>query len=294
MFGFSKNIDTKKISENIYAKDKLKRYVSLLLGLLLIAISFNLFLLPNNIVFGGVSGLSIITKKYFEINPSFFILITSLLLLILSFVILGKTQTRGSVLGSLLFPVFTKVTEDIGLYLNFETTDLFLCALFGGVLYGIGAGLVFKAGFTTGGTDIINQIISKYCKVSIGTALLMSDGLIVLCGGFVFGLVKLMYALIVLYAISLFTDKVMLGISDSKAFYIIAENYEEIKTYILNELGHGVTVLDGKGGFTKEKQRILFCVIPTKDYFKLKEGIHEIDCKAFFVAMDAYEVLGGE
>lgn len=294
MFGFNKNIDTKKITENIYAKDKLKRYIGLLIGLLLIAISFNLFLLPNNIVFGGVSGLSIITKKYFGINPSFFILVMSLLLLILSFVVLGKDKTRGSVLGSLSFPVFTKITEDIALYLNFETTDLFLCALFGGVLYGIGAGLVFKAGFTTGGTDIINQIISKYCKVSMGTALLMSDGLIVLGGGFVFGIVKLMYAFIVLYAISLFTDKVMLGISDSKAFYIIAENYEEIKNYILNELGHGVTVFDGKGGFTKEKQRILFCVIPTKDYFKLKEGIHELDPSAFFVATDAYEVLGGE
>ena len=294
MFGFRKTIDTKKISESIYSKDRLKRYSSLLIGLLLIAVAFNLFLLPNNIVFGGVSGLSIITKRYFGINPSFFIFISSFLLLLLSFVVLGKEKTRGSILGSMLFPVFTKLTENIIFYLNFETTDLFLCALFGGVLYGIGAGLVFKAGFTTGGTDIINQIISKYCKVSMGTALLMSDGLIVLCGGFVFGIVKLMYAFIVLYAISLFTDKVMLGISDSKAFYIIAENYDEIKKYILNELGHGVTIFDGKGGFTKEKQRILFCVIPTKDYFKLKEGIHEIDSTAFFVAMDAYEVLGGE
>lgn len=294
MFDFNKKLDTKKISESIYSKDKLKRYTSLLVGLFLIAVAFNLFLLPNNIVFGGVSGLSIITKKYFDIDPSFFIFVTSILLLILSCVVLGKQKTRGSVFGSLLFPIFTKITENIVLYLNFKTTDLFLCALFGGVLYGIGAGLVFKAGFTTGGTDIVNQIISKYCKVSMGTAMLMSDGLIVLCGGLLFGIVKLMYAFIVLYAISLFTDKVMLGISDSKAFYIIAENYEDIKRYILNELGHGVTVFDGKGGFTREKQRILFCVIPTKDYFKLKEGIREIDSNAFFVATDAYEVLGGE
>ena len=294
MFGFSKKINAKEISKNIYARDKLKRYTSLIFGLFLIAIAFNLFLLPNNIVFGGVSGLSIITKKFFGINPSSFIFITSLLLLVLSYVVLGVEKTKGSVLGSLLFPVFTKLTENIYLYLNVESVDFLLSALFGGVLYGIGAGLVFKAGFTTGGTDIVNQIVSKYCKVSMGTAMLMSDGLIVLLGGFVFGLIKLMYALIVLYVISVFTDKVMLGISDSKAFYIIAENYEDIKLYILKELGHGVTVLDGKGGFTKEKQRILFCVIPTKDYFKLKEGIHEIDKSAFFVAMDAYEVLGGE
>lgn len=294
MFSFDKKIDVAKITKEIYSKDRIKRFINLFLGLFFIAVSFNLFLLPNNLVFGGVSGLSIITKEYFGISPSTFILVLSLLLLVLSFVVLGKEKTRGSILGSLMFPVFTKLTENIPTYLNFETTDLFLCALFGGVLYGLGAGLVFKAGFTTGGTDIVNQIISKYGKVSMGNALLMSDGLIVLLGGFVFGVVELMYALIVLYTISIFTDKVMLGISDSKAFYIIAENYEDIKEYILKELGHGVTIFDGKGGFTKEKQRILFCVIPTKEYFKLKEGIHEIDKEAFFVATDAYEVLGGE
>ena len=103
-----------------------------------------------------------------------------------------------------------------------------------------------------------------------------------------------MYALVTLYIISILTDKVLLGISDSKAFYIIAEKDEEIKRYVLEQLGHGVTVFDAKGGFTKEKQKVLFCVIPTKDYFKLKEGIHEIDDGAFFVATDAYEVLGGE
>ena len=166
--------------------------------------------------------------------------------------------------------------------------------MFGAVLYGVGAGLVFKAGFTTGGTDIINQIISKYVKISIGNSIILSDGLIVLFGAVVFGFTKLLYSLITLYIISVLTDKVMLGISDSKAFYIIAEEDKEIKKYILEELGHGVTVFDAKGGYTKEKQKVLFCVIPTKDYFKLKEAIHLIDREAFFVATDSYEVLGGE
>ena len=90
------------------------------------------------------------------------------------------------------------------------------------------------------------------------------------------------------------TDKVLLGISDSKAFYIIAEEEEKIREYVLKELGHGVTIFDTKGGFMKEKQKLLFCVIPTKEYYRLKMGIHEIDPKAFFVATDAYEVSGGE
>lgn len=98
---------------------------------------------------------------------------------------------------------------------------------FGGIIYGFGAGLVFKAGFTTGGTDIINQILSKYLHMSMGNAMLISDGLIVVLGGFFFGATKLMYALIVIYIIGLMTDKVLLGISNSKAFYIITNEDEK-------------------------------------------------------------------
>lgn len=295
MFGFKKKkIDTEVINETIYKKMWLKRYAYFFVGLLLISIAFNAFLLPNNIVFGGVSGISIITKKFFGWDPSIFIMISSLLLLVVSFVFLGVKKTKGSIMGSIMFPIFIELTSNIPLYLNLDKADLLICAIFGGVLYGIGAGLVFKAGFTTGGTDIINQIISKYAKTSMGTSLILSDGLIVLCGVFVFGVTKLMYAIITLYIISLITDRVLLGISDSKAFYIIAEKDNEIKEYVLKELGHGVTIFEGKGGFSKEKQKVLFCVIPTKDYFKLKEGIHNIDSEAFFVVTDAYEVLGGE
>lgn len=294
MFDFKKKRDYKEITKIIYEKTRIQRYFYLAIGLILLAVSFNAFLLPNNIVFGGVSGISIITKKYFGWDPSIFIMISSLILLVVSFFTLGIEKTKGSILGSILFPVVVNLTSNISTYITFNSSDLVMCILFGGVLYGAGAGLIFKAGFTTGGTDIINQIVSKYCKVSMGTALLFSDGIIVLCGALVFGVVKCIYAIVTLYIISVLTDRVLLGISNSKAFYIIAEKDEEIKEYVLKELGHGVTVFDGKGGFTKEKQKVLFCVIPTKDYFKLKEGIHDIDSEAFFVATDAYEVLGGE
>ncbi len=294
MFKLRRKYDLKKIDIEIYNKNKLKRYITLFIGLFILSIAFNLFLLPSNIVFGGVSGLSIITKKFFGWSPSWFILVSSIILLIISYFVLGKEKTRRSVLGSLLFPLMVRLTQNMSTYIQIDSPDLVVCALFGGVLYGIGAGLVFKAGFTTGGTDIINQILSKYFKISMGTSLIFSDGFIVLFGGFVFGAIRLMYALVTLYLISVLTDKVLLGISDSKAFYIISEKEDEIKEYILKELGHGVTVFDGKGGYTKEKEKVLFCVIPTKDHFRLKEGIHSIDNDAFFVATDAYEVLGGE
>lgn len=291
---FKKKEPQENIIKNIKKKHLLRRYLQLLIGLLIASIAFNLFLLPNNIVFGGVSGISIIIKQIFGLDPSIFIMISSALLLVVSYIFLGKETTSASIVGSILFPVFVKLTEGITGIISLGETEMLLAAIFGGVLYGLGAGLVFKAGFTTGGTDIVNQILSKYLHISIGNAMLIDDGLIVLSGVFVFGINKLMYALITVYIIGMLTDKVLLGISDSKAFYIVTEEDEKVREYVLNYLNHGVTIFNARGGFTKEKQKVLMTVVPTKEYFKLKEGIHEIDKSAFFVVMDAYEVFGGE
>ena len=282
------------ILEKVEAKDKLKRYFELVIGILLIAIAFNLFLLPNELVFGGVSGLSIIVSKFITIDASTFIMIASLLLLVVSFLVLGKNDTKASIVGSILFPIFVNITANIGKYIKLDTGNVLLSAVFGGIIYGFGAGLVFKAGFTTGGTDIINQILSKYLHMSMGNAMLISDGLIVVLGGFFFGATKLMYALIVIYIIGLMTDKVLLGISNSKAFYIITNEDEKIRDYLLNELHHGVTIFSVKGGYTHKKDEVILCVVPTREYYRVKEGIHEIDSEAFFVVCDAYEVSGGE
>lgn len=282
------------ILEKVEAKDKLKRYFELVIGILLIAIAFNLFLLPNELVFGGVSGLSIIVSKFITIDASTFIMIASLLLLVVSFLVLGKNDTKASIVGSILFPIFVNITANIGEYIKLDTGNVLLSTVFGGIIYGFGAGLVFKAGFTTGGTDIINQILSKYLHMSMGNAMLISDGLIVVLGGFFFGATKLMYALIVIYIIGLMTDKVLLGISNSKAFYIITNEDEKIRDYLLNELHHGVTIFSVKGGYTHKKDEVILCVVPTREYYRVKEGIHEIDSEAFFVVCDAYEVSGGE
>lgn len=291
---FKKKDKTSNILEKIEAKYKVRRYLELITGILLIALAFNIFLLPNDLVFGGVSGLSIIIKDIIPIDPSQFIMISSLLLLVVSFMVLGKEKTKGSIVGSILFPIFVDLTANINQYINLDTSNLLLSVIFGGIIYGFGAGLVFKAGFTTGGTDIINQIISKYLHVSMGNAMLISDGLIVLCGGYFFGITKLMYAIIVIYIIGLMTDKVLLGISNSKAFYIITNEDEKIRDYLINELHHGVTIFNVKGGYTNKKDEVILCVVPTNEYYRVKEGIHEIDEQAFFVVCDAYEVFGGE
>ena len=270
------------------------RYIELIIGVFLLAIAFNLFFSPNDIVYGGIPGLAIVLRKFFTFDLTVFLLICYVICLGLSFIFLGKTKTMYSVLGSLLFPIFAKLTSGIGNFIIINNDDLLLIALFGSLIYGLGNGLIFKAGFTTGGTDILNQILSKYAKISTGMSMLIIDGLIVLAGAFIFGWTQFMYAIIVLYIISFLTDKVLLGISTSKAFYIITTEEDKISDFVINELGHSVTVFDAKGGFTNKKNAVLFTVIPTKEYYKFKEGIHLIDNNAFFTVIDSYEVLGGE
>ena len=290
---FSK-LRNKRIIEKIQKKTMFNRYFNLILGCLLVAIAYNLFLASNNIVAGGIGGIAIILNEVLGISNSLVILFFDILLLLLSYILLGKEKTKATIFGSLLFPILVELTSNINSLIKLDTSQLLLSAVFGGVLYGFGLGMIFKAGFTTGGTDILNQIISKYLKIGIGKSMLICDGSIVLLSGLVFGPTRVMYSVIVLYIISLISDRVILGVSDSKAFYIVTDEEDAIKEYILKVLNHGVTVFNAKGGFTKGKQTVLMCVLPTKDYYRLKAGITEIDHNAFVVVTDAYEVFGGE
>lgn len=267
-----------------------KRYIYLLIGVLIYAIAYNLFFFKNNIVYGGASGISIITQKL--IDPSTMILILNVLFLVLSFFLLGKKETFNSLVGSLLFPVFVNLTSNIGNYIKIDNSNLLLIALIGGVCVGTAAGIVFKSGFTTGGTDILNQIVAKYFKVSMGTSMLMTDGIITVVGGFFFGWTRVLYAMIVLYIINILVDKVVLGISNSKAVYITTDKDDEVIDYLLNELSLGITLIETRGGYTNKKDQIIMCVVPTSDYFKVSEGIAQIDKKAVILVTDAYQTKG--
>ena len=282
-----------EVMSSFFNKKNMLRLFYFVSGLLLFSVSFTFFLSPNNLVFGGVSGIAIIFKELFNFNTSLFIFIVSMFLLLISFLVLGKEKTVGSILGSMLLPVFLEITELFRNYIVLEKIDLLLAAIFGGFLAGVGLGLVYKAGFTTGGTDIVNQIMHKYLKISLGHAMLIVDFLIVFSSIFVFGLTMFIYTLVVLYIMTTMTDRVILGVGNSKAFYIVTEHTQEVKKFIINKLGHGVTVFDAVGGFSKENQKVVFCVIPTREYYIMKEGINKIDKEAFFVVCDAYEVIGG-
>ncbi len=268
----------------------IKRYLFLIIGTLIYATAYNLFFFKNNIVYGGASGISIITQKI--IDPSVMILILNVFFISLSLLFLGKEKTLDSVLGSILFPIFVKLTVNIGNYIQIDNDNLLLIAIIGGVVIGFASGIIFKSGFTTGGTDILNQIVSKYLKVSIGTSMLMTDGVIVLLGGFFFGWTRVLYALIVLYIINIMVDKVVIGISSNKAVYITTDEDDLICDYLLNELNVGITLIETRGGYTNKKDQIIMCVVPTSLYFELKSGITKIDSKAVILVTDAYQTSG--
>ena len=159
-------------------------------------------MIPNDIVY-GVGGIGVIFKKLFNITPSIVILISSILLLILSFVTLGFDKTKNSIIGSLLFPIFVELTEFIIPYINLGNTEPLLLTIFGAALSGFGYGLIFKSGYTTGGTDILNQIVAKYFKKSIGTSMFFTDGLIIGISLFFFGMQKFMYSVVNIVIISI-------------------------------------------------------------------------------------------
>ena len=291
-FKKKKEVDLTNIIDKVYSKDKLIRSMQFLLGVFLVSIAYNVFILPSNVVY-GVGGIGVILKKLFGITPSITIFVGSMLLLVLSYFTLGKKKTAHTVAGSILYPIFVEATSYYTELIDITSLEPIVVVIIGAVLQGLGLGLVFKAGYTTGGTDILNDIVSKYGKMSMGNAMILTDGLIIVIGLFVFDFSVFIYSLISLYVISLMTDKVILGISQSKTFYIITDNETTVKKYLLHNLCHGVTVLNGRGGYTGDSQKIIMCTIPTREYFMVKQGIKEIDPNAFFLVTDAYEVSGG-
>ena len=278
-----------EILDEINRKDLVKRYLLLALGCFVLAFAFNVFFNQYGIVCFGVSGLSIVMSK-FGIPNSLFILVVNIFLLILSYFMLGVKKTRNAIVGSLLFPMFVWLNDFFVPYLSFDNVEMLVIAIFGGVLSGLGYGLIYKTNFNTGGTDIICEIIAKYTRISLGKAMWISDGLVVLSGLIVSPFEVILYGFLVLYLITFMIDRVVLGISQSKAFYIVTDSQEEVRQFLLSIPDGGVTLINARGGFSNHKETLLLGVVPTRQYFIVKEGLKQIDKNIFFLACDAYEV----
>lgn len=282
------------ILDTIHKKKLVRRYFILIVSLFISACYFNLLQLPTQIVTGGTSGVAIILNSYFNVSPSTVVFLFSIVLLISGFIFLGIEKSSGAVVTAIIYPIFLDLTANIGNYIQVDLSDKILVSIFVGILSGVTSGMVYKVGFSNGGFSIISEIISKYKKVSISSISFIINLIIVVIGGLSFGWTMVLYAAIILYIYSVVLDRVLIGVSKNKALYIITSKEEELCNYIMKDLKHGVTIFDVKGAFLEKKRKVLMTVIPNREYFKLKEGIKEIDEKAFFIVTDSYQVYGGE
>lgn len=284
-----KRID--KIIDAVNKKNLWKRYIMLLVGCLIVAFSFNLFFLRYNIVCFGVSGVSIVLSE-FGVNPSMFIMIANLILLGVSYFFLGIDDVKNQIVGALIYPVFIELTLYVTEMINFGNLEMIVIAVMGGILAGIGYGLIYKSGFSTGGTDVIGNLICKYSKISMGNAMMFVNVAIIIIGKIVFSWEIVMYAIVVAYLISVATDKILLGISNSKAFYIVVDKDKDdiVNDFLLSLPGVGSTIINASGGYSNDKQTLILAVAPTRMYFMIKEGLKEIDKNIFYLVCDSYEV----
>lgn len=266
----------------------LKDILQVVLGSFILALAFQLFLLPNEIISGGVSSLSIIIYEVIDLAPSFTQYLFNIPLLVTSFVFLGKEIGMKSIIGSLVFPFFTGLVSS----LPSLTEDLFLASLFGGVVTGIGVGIVYRGKGSTGGTSTVAQLIAKYAHMTLGNAMLFADISVIIIGFFVFDLEAILYGVITLTVASRVIDIVLAGASLQKTIFIITDETEKIRAEILDNFDRGVTLLDARGGFQNEPKEMMMVVIEEREITALREMIIDTDDDAFVVVMAASEVMG--
>lgn len=263
-------------------------YVFVMIGSAIIALTFNVFLLPNQIASGGVSGISTILKSVLDLEPAFVQWAFNIPLFIAGVILLGKQFGVKTLVGTIFLPFVVFLSKDLAPW----TTDALLGALFGGIGVGLGLGIVFRGRASTGGTDLAAQIINKYTGFSLGRCVVLIDGIIVLTAAIVFDIEKGLYALIALYVTSKTIDLIQVGFGRSKMAMIITNNQEEVREGILKKIDRGVTKLSAYGGFTQNERPVLMCVVDQTEFTKLKQLVKTLDPSAFVVVMDAAEVLG--
>jgi uncharacterized membrane-anchored protein YitT (DUF2179 family) len=267
---------------------KAMEYVYILVGSAIIALSFNVFLLPNEIASGGVSGISTILHGVFNWKPAYVQWALNIPLFIAGLIFLGFHFGIKTLVGTIFLPFCVFLTE----HMDPWTRNPLLAALFGGIGVGLGLGIVFRGKASTGGTDLAAQIINKYTGLTLGTCVAIIDGMVVLSAAAVFNIEKGLYALIGLYVTSKTIDLVQVGLSRSKAALIITEHNHEIREAILSKLDRGVTRLSAHGGYTENERPVLLCVVDQTEFIKLKQLVKSVDPAAFVIVMDASEVLG--
>jgi len=266
----------------------LREYIGVLLGTAVVAASFNMFLIPNRIAAGGISGLGIILFFLLQIPVGLTILFLNLPLFFVAARLFGFRFIVRGLFGAVALSLMVELFAP----LPTVTNDLLLASIYGGITMGIGIALVFRARGSTGGTVLAAQVLNKLFGFTMGQSLLGVDFLVVAFAGIVFNLELAMYALISLFVTSRVIDLVQEGISNSKAALVISDKSELIVEKVLRDLDRGATIFTGKGAFTGMPKEMVLTVVTQSEVPRLKAIVHETDDKAFVIVGTAHEVLG--
>lgn len=266
-------------------------YFGMTIGIIITALALDMFLIPNRLAAGGVSGLATVLHYSFGVNVGITMAVINVLLFAVGIKVSGWRYGMKTVYGAfgLAFAVdaLAPLVASVSI-----TDDAILGTLYGGILTGIGMGLVFKNGGNTGGTDIVAQIMQKYSNLGLGQLFLLADGFVMLAAATVFGLRLALYGMIAVIVMGRVIDYVQEGLSVEKAAFIISEKTDDIARAILYELHRGATALESRGYYSGKQRDTIFCVVERRQIEELKRVVHTIDPRAFVIISDVHEVVG--
>lgn len=287
-----------KADAQISVGNKILRWVIdiilVIFGASLYSVGLHCFASPNDIASGGVGGISIIINELTNISVGLLYGVINVPLIIIGFIFLGKKMMIKTMIG---VATITAATDWLLPMINipvYSGGDKLLAAIFGGIFFGAGMGLVYLREGTTGGTDIINKLINKkFPHFSMGVIMLSTDAVVIVASMIVFGTIEAgLYSMISIFIASKVMDMILYGSFEGKMLLIFSDNYEEISEYIMNSLERGVTWLNGEGAYSKKEKHIICCAVHKNEYSKVKRKVKEIDPGAFIIITNAGEVLG--
>ncbi len=271
------------------------KYVYIVVGTGIVSFAIKCIYEPNSLVVGGFSGLAIIIKSLTEgIIPGgvplwFTNIALNLPVFLAALKVKGKNFIGKTLFSTIMVSFWLGVIPSV----SFIENNILLAAIFGGALQGVGMGLVFLTKATTGGTDMVGAIIQNYLRqFSVAKIMMVIDAVIVIAGGYVFGIERALYAIITIVVVNRIADAIIEGIKFAKAAYIITDKYEEVSDAIMHKVDRGLTGIYAKGMYTGTDRYLLFCVVTKKELVHLKELVGKIDENAFIIVSDAREVMG--
>jgi uncharacterized membrane-anchored protein YitT (DUF2179 family) len=281
----------KKYSTNF--KDLVKKTVLIILGSLIIAVAVNLFIIPNMLLSGGITGIGLMVQYIFKIPLGVTILILNIPLLILSIVKINKKFTVFTILGTIAVSLFLILTAPLNDVLApVEESYRLLYCIYGGVLSGIGVGIVLSNEGSTGGLDIIAIYAKKKYDIEIGIMSFTINFFIVAVGSLLFDFKVGLYTLIAMYITSAVMERVINGLNRRKMLLIVSEKEKEVSAAIMNNFYRGMTILYGEGAYTSHRKNVMYCVISLRQLPHIKRVIKIIDNEAFISIIDIAEVQG--